>query len=313
MQKKAYFFIDDTIWTFRDLARQKPASLFDLPFMKMLKNAHENHSAKIQLNLFYRTDFYYGGDEFNLSEVPDTYRHEWEANKDWLKLGFHAKQEFPDYPYVNGNYEDVKKDCTLIKNEIIRFAGEGSIAHTVTPHWLPISKEGCQALVDCGFKYTSFSCGASHEYTGDPDVLPYGHAGRLLQNKKPETRLFTRKSLDTAIERSICAYNHFEEGEVEDIIDRLVSYYDENTGMTFANFWSGPVLNLSKLETLEEEFSAYVDNEYLGYATHEQYFYPEYFAYQPDYDKKLYFAAKYLTENGFEFIFPAEDLMENNN
>ena len=64
--KKAYFFIDDVIWLFRDLTRQRPASMFDNFFLKELKKAHDLYGAKFQLNVFYRTDFYYGNDEFTL-------------------------------------------------------------------------------------------------------------------------------------------------------------------------------------------------------------------------------------------------------
>ena len=67
--KKAYFYIDDTIWVMRDIARQKPASLFDNPFMNMLKTAHDRYGVKTQLNMFYRTDYFYGNDEFTLSEM----------------------------------------------------------------------------------------------------------------------------------------------------------------------------------------------------------------------------------------------------
>ena len=114
MNKKAYFFIDDTIWAFRDIARQKPASIFDQPFLALMKEAHDKYGMKVQLNLFYQTDFFYGHDEFSLAEMPDTYKAEWEANSDWLKLAFHARHEFPDYPYVNATYEDVKYDFDRI-------------------------------------------------------------------------------------------------------------------------------------------------------------------------------------------------------
>ena len=93
--KKCYFYIDDVIWVFRDLTRLKPASLFDNPFMAMLKKAHDENGLKVQLNVFYRTDFYYGDDEFSLADMTDAYKAEWEAAADWLKLGFHSKQEFP--------------------------------------------------------------------------------------------------------------------------------------------------------------------------------------------------------------------------
>ncbi len=66
MSKKTYFYIDDVIWLMRDLTRERPSSLFDNFFMKILKHAHERYGLKVQLNLFYRTDFYYGNDEFTL-------------------------------------------------------------------------------------------------------------------------------------------------------------------------------------------------------------------------------------------------------
>ena len=53
MNKKAFFFIDDVIWIFRDLTRQQPASLFDNPFLKALKTAHDRYGLKVQLHVFY--------------------------------------------------------------------------------------------------------------------------------------------------------------------------------------------------------------------------------------------------------------------
>ena len=52
MSKKTYFYIDDVVWLFRDLTRQKPKSVFDNPFMKVLKEMHEKYGLKVQLNLF---------------------------------------------------------------------------------------------------------------------------------------------------------------------------------------------------------------------------------------------------------------------
>jgi hypothetical protein len=114
---------------------------------------------KVQLNIFLRTDFYYGNDEFCLSEMPDCYKDEFTAASDWLKFGFHSKQEFPDYPFVNASYEDVKALLDETKAEVFRFAGEKSFAYAVVPHWLPISREGCHALKDCGVKITSATIG----------------------------------------------------------------------------------------------------------------------------------------------------------
>ena len=137
--KKAYFYIDDTLWVLRDLTRQKPAQLFDNPFMDMLKQAHDRYGLKVQLNLFYRTDSFYGYDEFCLADVTDAYKAEFSANADWLKFAFHAMEEFPDYPHVNATYEDTKLLFSRIEKEVFRFAGEQSFSYTVCPHWLPMS------------------------------------------------------------------------------------------------------------------------------------------------------------------------------
>ena len=59
MNKKTLFFIDDVIWVFRDLTRQRPASLFDNPFMRLLLELHTLYGVKTQLNVFYQTDTFY--------------------------------------------------------------------------------------------------------------------------------------------------------------------------------------------------------------------------------------------------------------
>ena len=64
--KKCFMYIDDVVFVFRDIARQKPKSIYDHPFMAMLKKAHDEYGMKIQLNVFLRTDFFYGSDEFTL-------------------------------------------------------------------------------------------------------------------------------------------------------------------------------------------------------------------------------------------------------
>jgi hypothetical protein len=233
MAKQAYFFIDDVIWVMRDIARKRPASIFDIPFMKMLKKAHDEQGMTVQLNLFYRTDFFYGTDEFTLSEMPDCYKAEWEANADWLRLAFHAKQEFPDYPYVNATYEDVKHDYELIVGEIKRFAGEKAISNVLCPHWLPISRAGCHALADCGVRIVSPTGGDRTPYTGDPNCLPYGHAARLLQNRQPETMLFTRGGNNKAISASVSGYNHLEADVLARLRGKNESVVDEETGLRF--------------------------------------------------------------------------------
>ena len=310
MDKKCYFYIDDVIWLFRDLTRKRPKSLFDNEFLALLKEGHDKYGMKVQLNLFYRTDFFYGEDEFSLSEMTDAYKEEFTAASDWLKFGFHSKQEFPDYPYVNADYEEVKINLDRTKAEVFRFAGENSFAYAVVPHWLPISKDGVRALKDGGVKVLGCSYGERTPYNGDPSTLPYGHSQRLMQNRKPETMLFTRNTPDKAIASSLCGYNHLSEEDAVDMWFNFKTKLDEETGMHFKKLTNSPCINLNDEETIIKGLTANIEKgaEYIAYGTHEQYFYKDYFAYQPDYPKKLLTAARICHENGYEYFF-AEELV----
>ena len=310
MKQYYYLYIDDVIWALRDLAREKPNSLFENSFFGMLKNAHERYGLKTQLHLFYRTDFYYGMDEFTLSEVPDTYKREFEESSDWLKFNFHSLQEFPDYPLVNASYEDVYKLYNMVKQEIIRFAGEKSLAKSTVIHWGALSYDGCRALADSGIKLLSASMGTSFEYDGDPTSLPYGHAGRILQNRKPEARVFKRNTRDTAILNSVCGYNFIEEKSFPQAGDNSLGYVtDEKTGLKMKKFCNSLVLNLFSDDDLKDALESRISDELIGTLTHEQYFYKDYYAYQPEYEQKIYTLGKTMKEAGIIPIFP-EDILE---
>ena len=307
--KGASFFIDDAIWFLRDLARQRPKSLFDNAFLKPLKEAHDRYGLKLQINLFYRTDFFYGMDEFTLAEVPADYKAEWQANKDWLKLGFHSLQEFPDYPWVNIDYADVKKLFGMIKGEIDRFAGEGVFTTALVPHWCPMSKEGCRALKDCGIRLMECSVGPRYRYDGDRNRLPYGHALRLENNRKPETAFFWRDSRDAAIMSSVCSYNHISAQQAKATENSYRYLVDGDTGMAFKHLFNdAPVLNLVDVPTLKADTAKLLGREHLVFSTHEQYFFKDYLAYQPDYMEKIMVMSEMMRANGYRFIF-IEDLV----
>lgn len=308
MTKKAYFYIDDTIWVLRDLTKTMPASLFDVPLLKALKTAHDKYGVKTQLNLFYRTDSFYGYDEFSLKDVTDAYKKEWEEASSWLKFAFHAKEEFPDYPHVNARYDDVYRLFKDIEREVFRFAGEKSFTYGVCPHWLPVSEEGVRALYDCNVRIMDCTFGDVTEYDGNPESLPYGHAARLLNNRQKETKIFTRYSPDVAIERSVCAYNHISEENFRKTRGNFEVIHDEKTGMNFKVFCA-ICLNLVDMDTIEKTLEKLKDNQYVGLCFHEQYFYEDYFAYQSDYAEKIYKTGEILGKNGFEWFY-IEEMMK---
>ena len=303
--KRVQFVIDDVIWVFRDLTRQKPKSLFDNEYMKMLKRAHDEYGLKVQLNVFYRTCFWYGNDEFSLSDMTDSYKKEFEENSDWLKLGFHSKEEWPDYPYVNADYDLVNDNFNLIKNEVIRFAGENTFAKSVLPHWAPMSKEGVQALYDNGIRIMYASVGEKALLDADTAGLPYGHSFRLLHNKKPESGVYNKPTRDTAIARALCSYNHVEKQEYDKYVGKFITIPDGDIGMNYSTL-AVAVLNLIPLEILADELNKYTSLEYITVGNHEQYFYSDYYAYQPDYAEKIYTMGKVLKENGYSYVFGEE-------
>ena len=304
MDKKAFFFVDDVVWVFRDLTRQRPKSIFEHHFLKSLKETHDKTGLKVQLNLFYRTDYFYGNDEFSLADMTDSYKSEFEANSDWLKLAFHAKQEFPDYPNINADYKDIKDLFLSMEREVIRFAGEKSWAKkALCTHWLPLSKDACKALYDCGVRMVCSTHGDAEEYNGDVNSLPYGHAARLLHNRKPETRVYKRGTRDVAIDRSACGYNHLTEEQWEATRATLDAIKDEETGLYFKVYCNTGTINLCQnFDQVREDIGKALDNEYLGFLIHEQYYYPDYFAYQSNAGAKIELAATLVKDAGFTFV-----------
>ena len=197
----------------------------------------------------------------------------------------------------------------MIKGEIDRFAGEGVFTTALVPHWCPMSKDGCRALKDCGIKLMECSVGPRYRYDGDRSRLPYGHALRIENNRKPESAFFWRDTRDTAILSSLCSYNHI--SAAQEAATGLSRAYllDPDTGMAFKHLFNdAPVLNLVDVPTLKADTAKLIGKEHLVFSDHEQYFFREYFAYQPDYMEKVMVMSEMMAANGYRFIF-VEDLV----
>ena len=141
--KKFCFTVDDNIRFLQELTQGDYDSLFSHPYTALLKRLHEKYGVKIQLNLFYEND------SFTLAQTTDKFRQEWQANADWLKLSFHSRLE-NSRPYEYSDYDEVYKDCCAVHEQILRFAGESTLAKTTTIHCCQTTKEETRALSDCG-------------------------------------------------------------------------------------------------------------------------------------------------------------------
>jgi hypothetical protein len=259
--------IDDNIWFLRDLHKNNAASLFDNSYLAFLKDVHDTYGTKIHLNLFYQTE------GFNLSELSDKYKAEWEANAHWLRLSFHALGEFPDKPYINAGYDKVKEDCALVDTEIRRFAGTASMGPFTTVHWGEATKEGVRALKDSGYN-------GLLGYFGLYDELP--------------------------------GVSYYLEGDKRERVEKRFVWKDDETDMVFVR--TSIVIDREKIDTIIPLLEGYKTNNnmppYFDMLVHEQYYYPDYFNYQPDYKEKIITAVKWAVDHGYEPAFLADCVFE---
>lgn len=151
--KKYSFFIDDNIFFLKDLTRNRPASVFEHFYLANLKRLHEKYGTKFLLNLF-------KGDQnsgFMLDEMPDIYREEFNANKDWLRFSFHAAFDKTHYfaakDCIASTAAEFIRDYRYVEREVLRFAGEGAFLVPQIIHYVDSSLEIKKFLYDEGVRF----------------------------------------------------------------------------------------------------------------------------------------------------------------
>lgn len=256
--------LDDNIWFLRDINTNagKYKSIFENPYLGLLKDVHDTYGTKIHLNLYYQTD------GFNLSQMTDKYKNEWRDNAGWLRLSFHALQNDPDRPYLNAGYDQVKKDCIMVKEQISRFAGEELMGPVTTLHWGTAVVDGCRALRDQGY------------------LALAGY--------------FSAEGRDTV--------SYYLNDEERLHVNNRFIWRDNREGIIFSRM--ALVINTVKLEEILPYLSSLRSNShkpaYVDLMIHEQYFYPFYVNYQPDYRQKVMAAVKWAEDNDYKPAFLSE-------
>ena len=271
--KKFRISSDDNILFLRNINANKDVytSIFDDPYLSIYKKAHLLYGACVNLNLFYETDelpgFSEKGEYFNLSMMTDKFKKEWEENSDWLRLSFHSNAEHPNKPYISASYEEIYNDALKINSEIIRFAGERSLSSTTTVHWGEATEEGTVALKDLGYNTL-----AGYFEISD-DQVP-----RVAYYYPPEL--------------------------IKHIGSRNL-WMNHKTKILHARI--DLVLNTIKYTELEESlYEIYNDPHRSGFIElmiHEQYFYPGYKRYIPEFERLVLDSAKWVKEKGYSGTF----------
>jgi hypothetical protein len=257
------FSIDDNSFFLRDLARNRPASLFDCFYLDGLRRLHREYGAKFTVNVFQTTP----ESDFSLTDFPALYQSEWREHGSWLKLAFHAFSEFPDRPYEYAAPTRLAHDLDLVAGEIRRFAGEEAYALPTVLHWgmcppacLPVLHErGVRAL--SGMFRASSNGRYDVNYNLDAVRSEYlGHHDALVD---------------------------LESGITFSLIDIICN----NTKV------ADTVAKLAALAAAPDTA------EIMDLFTHEQYFWPFYRNYVPDHFERLEAAIRFVTEAGYEPVF----------
>jgi len=258
------FFIDDNIFFLRDIFQHNYKSLFECFYLAGLKKLHEKYKTKFTLNLFYSD-----GKDFSLSLFPDRYKNEWIENSTWLRLAFHAYSEFPHCPYLYASGEKLAKDFDLVKEEVIRFAGEQTYSPPSIIHWGMVQPSALPILAQRGVKVLS-----GYFF---PLLLGYsGYDVNYLLDDERSSYIFHNEAL-----------KDFATGIIFSRVDLIC----ERT----------PISQISSvLESLRNNPS---QAEVMNLMTHEQYFWPFYSNYRPDHFQKLDTVLKWIVENGYECVF----------
>lgn len=278
--KKYRLMLDDNIWCLQDIAKNadKYKSIFENPYLKLYKDVHDQFGTKVHIHIYYQCPELGG---FDLTQMPDKYKSEWQANADWLRLTFHADQNLPDRPYAKVGYDQMKHEHERVIREIKRFAGEEVLGPVTTIHWADVSREGCRALRAQGIRVLT-----------DHAFLPEYGEEPGSNNDEYVVYYLSGKQLD-----AVQTYGFYKDHS-EDIIfvpDAIV----------LNDYTPEEIPNL-----LDASARDYPKKSYVGLLIHEQYFYPHYINYLPDYKERILAGVKWCVENGYESSFVGDFIFE---
>lgn len=254
--------VDDNIQFLKDLGTSPDnySSLFDHWYPAFWREMHQTYGAKIHINIYYQTD------GFNLTQMPDKWKREWQASASWLHLSFHALQDKPDRPYRNATYKQIGHDYDMVCGEIRRFAGAEVLTTTTTLHWAECPKEGVKALRDRGIEQLIGLFGGIH-------------------------------GVGTAC-------YHLSPGQ-SDYCDSRPAWYDRETGMFFIQcamvLNSFEVEEISP--KLEIRAASPHTSEMIELLIHEQYFRKELSLCQPTVMDKVRTALEWVTSHNYAPVF----------
>lgn len=267
--------LDDNIWCLQDIAKNQDIykSIFENPYFALYRDVHNEFGTKIHMNIYHDCPEHGG---FSLEDMPDKYKSEFIANSDWLKMSFHAARNLPDKIYGNASYEQVRDDMKQMYEQVVRFAGEETLSRDVTTlHWCSATKYGTRAMRSMGIR--AMTVGTHEEEFG------YDINMHLTDEQSANIRRYA--AIKDHAEDVICVCN-------------------------------GPECNLNtdKLEDIPKKLDAREKRSplrrFVDLIIHEEFFYPDYVNYLPDYRERVYAGVRWCHEHGYHPAFYKDVLFE---
>jgi len=301
-------YLDDHSFLFTELAKQRPAKAFDHFYLAALKKIHEKYGFKVTLNCFYRNDH---DGKFTLDQMPDIWKSEFTDNSGWLKFSFHSLSEFPDRPYAESSAEEIGRDCDLVQNEIIRFAGEQCYIAPVVIHWANIHPASAGEMIRRGVR--CYSTNFRLRVMGGPSLADRQKGGDM---KSIEQRSVNGSDRKAPTEGLMLHYGFKDE---ENYLAKHGCYYDPMLGVFFfsgiSNFACGNLIPLNEIHLRWSTHNAKAEKygwETFSFITHEQYSFPYYSNCIPDHLQRLDEMARCtVDEGGCKPVFYREGLLGN--
>jgi len=212
---------------------------------------------------------------FNLSMFPDKYKPEFQANGHWLKLTFHSKAEFPDSPYKHASYEQVYREGKQVEAEILRFAGREVMSNITSQHYADSNLQATRAFRNLGFH--CIDAYFIFDENGEPDISYYLNKEQVLHA--------TRRDFWVDNQEDII----FVKDDI--ILDQVP---------------------LEQIERHMEEITAAENHCFHYLLVHEQYFYPDYPRYRPDYKQRIFTAVDWCHRHGYRPVAMSDIIFEPN-
>ena len=281
--RRCSFYIDDHIFTFMELAQQRPKRAFDHFYLAFLKEMNRKYGMKFTLNCFYRNDH----EEFLLKDMPAIWKDEFEDNAHWLKFALHAYSEFPDRPYTEAARKDFLRDYELMRNEVTRFAGANAYIVPQVLHWNNISPGVAEELFALGCRCYSESLRPRLMSSPPEEELPEELRGDAI-----------RSEVNIPYQEPMARHYGFAE-EIR-YLEKHFLLYDSDMKVFFNHDWL--VCNLLSVAQIEELFARVKKSadkygcDLFSVCGHEQYSFPRYFNYQSDHLDKLEATARLMVE-----------------